>query len=329
MSARNPNGHYDEAEKAYIQMTSAGRLDESASAFFARELTYIRAQVLEVAKAPLNAFRIFPVQTEVPAGAAFAVQRIYDSFGIAKVISNYADDLPRADVAGQETPVTVKTLGASYGYNVVEIEHAQFAGEPLEMYKANAARRAIDQKINQIAWFGDAANGIQGFIDNPNLTAVAIPADGQQNGGTNSTQFIHKTPDQIIRDINTLINAIDLATNNVEFPNMILLPTTAFDHLVMTPRSQFTDLTILGFLRQAHPDIRFEKVQELNGAGTGGTDLMIAGRFDPDVIRLEVPERLRQLPVEKRNLEYVVDCISRVIGVTIRIPLAFSKGSGV
>ena len=46
-------------------------------------------------------------------------------------------------------------------------------------------------------------------------------------------------------------------------------------------------------------------------------------------VGLEIPERLRQLPVEKRNLEYVVDCISRVIGVTITIPLAFSKAAGV
>jgi hypothetical protein len=109
---------------------------------------------------------------------------------------------------------------------------------------------------------------------------------------------------------------------------MVLLPTEAFDHIVMTPRSQYSDLTILEFLRRSHPDVRFEKVGELDGAGTAGADLMIAGRFDPDVVRLEIPERFRQLPVEKRNLEYVVDCICRFIGVTVTIPMAFSKASG-
>ena len=78
----------------------------------------------KVAKAPMNAFRIFPVKTEVPAGAATAMQRVYDQTGMAKIISNYADDLPRADVVGQEIPTKVLTLGDSYGYNVVEIEHA-------------------------------------------------------------------------------------------------------------------------------------------------------------------------------------------------------------
>jgi hypothetical protein len=323
MGLHNKNGRYDAAEAAYIKST-AQRMDDSFSFFLARELTYIRTRVLEVAKAPMNAFRIFPVQTEIPAGAQVAIQRTYDQTGIAKVISNYADDLPRADVVGVETPVKVMTIGDSYGYNVVEIENAQFAGVNLEMYKAQAARRAVDFKINQLAWFGDAENGITGFLANPNLTSVTLAADGTGS----STKFVDKTPDQIIRDVTQLISAINVATNNVENPNMVLFPTEAFDHIVMTPRSQFSDLTILEFLRRSHPDVRFEKVGELDGAGTAGADLMVAGRFDPDVIRLEIPERFRQLPVEKRNLEYVVDCISRFVGVTITIPLAFSKASG-
>lgn len=323
MGMHNKEGHFDEAERNYIQVT-AKRQDDAFSFFLARELTQIRARVLEVAKAPMNAFRIFPVQTEVAPGAQVAIQRVYDQVGMAKVISNYADDLPRADALGKEVTTKVVTVGDSYGYNVVEVENAQFAGVNLEYYKAQAARRAVDLKINKMAWFGDADNGVTGFINNSNLTAVTLPADGTGS----STKFVDKTPDQIIRDVTNLISAINIATNNVENPNMVLFPTQAFDHIVMTPRSQYSDLTILEFLRRSHPDMRFEKVGELDGAGTGGADLMIAGRFDPDVVRLEIPERFRQLPVEKRNLEYVVDCISRVIGVTITIPLAFSKASG-
>ena len=323
MGMHNKEGRFDEAERNYIQNV-AGRQDEAFSFFLARELTQIRARVLEVSKAPMNAFRIFPVQTEVAPGAATAIQRIYDSTGMAKVIANYADDLPRADAVGKEVVSKVVTVGDSYGYNTMEIEHAQFAGVNLSMYKAQAARRAVDLKINQMAWFGDADHGVTGFIDNPNLTAVTLAADGTGS----STKFTDKTPDQIIRDITKLITAINVATNNVEDPNMVLLPTEAFDHIVMTPRSQYSDLTILEFLRRSHPDVRFEKVGELDGAGTAGADLMIAGRFDPDVVRLEIPERFRQLPVEKRNLEYVVDCIARVIGVTVTIPMAFSKASG-
>lgn len=325
MGKHNPNGRFDEAEKNYILMSGAGRFDESFSAFLARELTYIRTRVLEVRRAPLRAFEVFPVQTDVPAGAATAVQRIYDATGVAKIISNYADDLPRADVVGKEETSKVVTVGNSYGYNIVEVEHAQFAGVNLDMYRANAARRGIDQKINSIAWHGDKSANITGFLNHPNITEVTIPADGTGS----STKFSKKTPEQIIRDVTSMFNAIDVATNNVEYPDTLLLPTEAYDYMVGTPRNSYSDLTILGFLRQAHPDVRFMKVGELSGAGANGGDVMIAGRFEPDVVRLEIPERFRQLPVEKRNLEYVVDCMSRVIGVTILVPLAFSKAEGV
>jgi len=70
------------------------------------------------------------------------------------------------------------------------------------------------------------------------------------------------------------------------------------------------------------------KVGELRAAGAGGKDMMIAGYFDPTYIKLEIPNRFQQLPVDRRNLEYVVDCISRCVGVTVSIPFAFVKAVG-
>ena len=324
MGKHNPKGHFDAAEAEYIKASAAGRLDESASAFFARELSYVRSRVLEVQKAPLNAFVVFPVQTDVPAGAASAEQKIYDAIGVAKIISNYADDLPRADVLAQKIVTPVYTVGDSYGYNVVEIENAAFAGTNIDVYRARAARRAIDQRINTLAWKGDAAHGITGFLYNPNMTTVQLPADGTGS----STRLADKTPAQIIRDVNAVINAVELATNSVEVADTVLLSTAAYDHIAGTPRSDYSDITILDFLKKTHEGVRFMKVAELTGAGAGNKDILIAGKFDPDMVRLEIPERFRQLPVEKRNLEYVVDCLSRVIGVTVVVPIAFAKAVG-
>ena len=73
--------HYDEKEARYLQNVAA--MDEATSVFLARQLTHIRAQTLQVKKAPMNAFRVFPVQTDIPAGAESAVQYIYDAVGMA------------------------------------------------------------------------------------------------------------------------------------------------------------------------------------------------------------------------------------------------------
>ena len=328
MGKHNPQARYDAGEASYIQ--TVGHMDEAASVFLARELQYVRRKVLETPKAPLEAFVVFPVQTEVPAGAESAFQRIYDSLGVAKIISNYADDLPRADVVAKEHAVKLKDVGAAYGYNVSEIRSAQFAGINLPSMKARAARRAIDEALNRIAWKGDDANNIIGFLNNPNIASAIIANDGNSNGGTSSTKFIHKTTAQIVRDVNKVIQSIPDNTNQVETANTVLLAPEAYNVLATTARTDHSDITILEFLRKTHPEItRWMKVGALKGAGTGGSDLMIAGRFDPDYIKFEIPVRYNQLPVEIRNLEYIVNCMARVVGVTVTLPMAFEKAEGV
>ena len=71
------------------------------------------------------------------------------------------------------------------------------------------------------------------------------------------------------------------------------------------------------------------KVAELAGAGAGGKDVFYAGAFDDEHVAFEIPVRFDQLPVEKRNLEYVVDCVAKTVGVSVIYPLAFCKAVGV
>ena len=322
--------HYDAAEAKYIEMNSAGKMDEAASVFLARELSQVRRKVLEVPKAPLTAFQVFPVQTEVAAGAETAFQRIYDDVGMAKIIGDYADDLPRVDIVAKEVPVKVKGIGAAYGYTVNDIRHAQFAGVNLTARKALAVRRAIDQKLNRLAWQGDSEHNIIGFLNNPNITVYLVPADGNQNSGANSTQFIHKTVEQIINNMNEFLRAIPEATNEIEVPDTVLLPPAVYDKLATTARTTNSDLTVMEFLQKTHPEIRrWIKVGELKDAGTNGKAVMFAGKFEPDYVQFEIPLRFEQLPVERRNLEFVVNCVCRAIGVTVSYPNAFVKAEGV
>lgn len=318
----NKEARYDESEARYIEMQ--GRFDAGESVFLARELTHIRAQVLTVKKAPLNAFSVFPVQTDVPSGAETAIQRIYDSVGMAEIISNYASDLKRADILAKENSVKVFSLGDSYGYNYKEIKNAQYAGKNLDALRAQAAKRGIDLKLNTIAWKGDNKHNIIGFLNNSNITTYTLPADGTGN----VTNINKKTETQIIRDFNNFLQSIPTATNEVEQANTVLLPPAVYAHLATTRLSD-SDRTLLDFLKQVHPEItRWMKVGELKGAGASGADMMVAGYFDPMYIKFEIPTRFDQLPVQARNLEYVVPCVAEAIGVTVSMPSAFVTATG-
>ena len=315
----------DMDEAKYIENSSAGKFKQDDALFIAQELNYIRSRALEVEHSPLNSFRVFPQETDVPAGAETALQLVYDSVGMAKIVADYGDDLPRAEAVATTIPAKVYTVGDSYGYNYVELEHARLANVNLEARKALSARRGIDLKLNNIAWFGDAEHGIVGFINNPNIATVTIPADGTGS----SALFVDKTPDQIIRDMNAIINEVSNNTNGVEMPDTVLLAPAVYDLLESTPKSQYSDRTILEFLRGAHPEVtRWMKIGELKGAGTGATDMVIAGVFRPEYIRQENPVRFEQLPVQYRNLEYVVPCVSRTLGVTINVPICFASAYG-
>lgn len=316
------NVNYDERD--YNAAMASGNFDAAGSAFVARQLTMVRAQVLRVKKASLNAFNVFPVTTDIPVGAETALQRVYDSVGVAEIISNWADDLPRVDILAQETSVNVKMLGDAYGYNYREVQNAQFANINLSAEKGRVAKYAIDYKLNQIAWHGDKEHHITGFLDNPNISEFTLPGDGANN----STKLADKTEEQVFRDLNNFIESIPEATNQVEQANALLLPPAVYT-LLATKRLGDTETTYLNFFRQIHPEItNIAKVLELKGAGQDGKDVMIAGFFDPSYIKFEIPIRFDQRPVEYRNLEYVVNCVASTAGITVVMPFAFAKAYG-
>lgn len=307
-------------------------LDANETVFFARELEYIKAQTYDVMYPQLKATQLIPVSTNAGAGAEAITYQQFDQLGMAKIIANYADDLPRADVKGKEFTAPVRSIGASYGYNVQEIRAAQFANRNLEQRRANAARRAVEQKINNIAWFGDADNNLMGFVNHPNVTRVAAPL----NAGLTSTLWANKTADEILKDMNSLANGIVELTKGVEMPNTLLMPIDQYTLIASTARSANSDTTILEYFLMNNPFIkRVEWVNELKDAGVGvspivaGGDVMIAYDNNPDKLTLEIPQPFEQFPAQERGLEFLVNCHARCAGNIIYYPLSVAIMEGI
>ena len=316
-------------------------LDANEALFFASQLEYVKAKTYQIEYAILKATKLIPVSFEAGPGAETIAYREFDSFGVAKIIANYADDLPRADVKGNEYVSRVRSIGASYGYSIQEIRAAMMAGQNLEQRKANAVRQAFDTKINSIGWFGDADFGLKGLIYNPNITSSAAP-----DGASTNTMWspgggvVDKTPDEILKDMNDLVNGILATTKGNEFPDTLLMPIVNYTHISVTPRSATSDTTILEFFLRNNPLITtVEWVNELgdlvgNGheAVVGGADssnLMIAYRKSPDVLTFEIPQPFEQFPAQERGLEFIVPTHGRCGGVIVYKPLAIAMLEGI
>lgn len=305
-------------------MKQIAHFDSNESAILLRQLDYVKAQTYDVKYAELKARKLIPVSSEADPGAEKIFYRQYDQTGLAKVISNYASDLPRSDVKGKEFFAKVKTLAASYGYNYQEMRAAAFSNVPLEQRRANAARRSIAQLENSIAFFGDAVHGLGGFISNPNISTVTIPDPGS------GTEWVNKTPDEILSDMNLAANSVVEGSLGVEMPDTLLLPLAQYNLVASTARAANSDTTILNYFLQNNPYVKMvEWVNELKDAGTGNADVIMAYRRDPEVLTMEVPSDFQQLELQVKGLEYTIPALERFAGVLIYYPLAIAKGEGI
>jgi len=305
-------------------------LDANESAFFARELEFVKAKTYDKKYPQLKATRLIPVSTEAGPGASSITYQMFDQIGIMKIISNYADDLPRSDVFGKEFTSKVKSLGGSYGYNVQEIREAAMAGRPLNAKKAASVRKANELKVNSLAWFGDTDAGLVGLLNNVNIPAATAVT------GVGGIPWSTKTQAEILKDMNDSVTAIEETTKGVEIPDTILLPIAQWRIISTTNMGTGTDTTIKKYFLDNNPEItsiewvnELDAVSPLPSGGAGPSDIMIVYRKDPDVLTLEIPQPFEQFPAQERNLEFVVPAHSRIGGVIVYYPLAIDITEGI
>ena len=117
--------------------------EEDASVFFARELDHVKSKTYDKLYPQFTVLNNIPRTSDANPGAETITFYSYDKTGLAEIISNYATDLPRADVKGKPTTVQIKSLGASYGYNVQEMRASRLAGKGLDARKAEAVRHGL------------------------------------------------------------------------------------------------------------------------------------------------------------------------------------------
>jgi hypothetical protein len=314
---------YDERDLIAIQNT--GRFDANEGIFFARQLEYVKSRTYDVKRPMLNAMRLFPRSTEAGEGATTITYRQYDGVGMAKIIANYANDLPRADVKGKEFTSPIRSIGDAYGYSTQEIRSALMAGTNLESRKATMAARAQEELINRLAWAGDTVSGLPGLLSNANIPALTLASDGTGS----SKAFTTKTPAQIVRDVQALINLVRTQSKDIHKANAVWMPLEQLSYIAGLKNDTGTDTTVLEFLQRNNPGVSFEAVLELDGAGASGADRMYAGEITADNLTLEIPMMLKQYAPQQQGLEFVVPMESRFGGVLCYYPLALAYADGI
>lgn len=295
-------------------------MDAAESIFFARQLELIEARAYEIKRQPLKATQLVPTQP-VEDWVDTITYRMWDQFGMAKWISAYADDLPRADIKAEETTSKMKAFGVSYGYSIDEIRKAMHTGVALDAMKAAAARRAHDEFLDNVITNGDAAHDLTGFLNLSNTTTYVTP-----NGSNGDTEWTSKNPDEILDDMHGIANGMVASTSEVEAPDTLVLPLDQYTYVATKKVGIDSPMTILQMFLATSPYIKTViPWAKLAGAGAGGSDRMVCYRRDPEVVYAPV-RGFMQMPPQQRNMEFVINCDARSGGVICRYPLAVSYG---
>lgn len=334
-----PSTGYDAADYAALKASNiapalAGnqqmRFDgaEDASIFFARELDYIKSKSYDKIYPEFTALNNFPVTHEVPEGAETMTYYSYEKTGFAEIISNYATDLPRADVKGSPTTAYVKSIGDSYGYSIQEMRASRMAGKSLDTRKAEAARYAVDRKVNEIAFAGDKKHKLMGILSSDNN--IPLFTLSTVNG---KTSWKDKSAAEILDDINSMFAYQSRLTQDVERADTLLLPPAVFID-ISTRQIPNTGFTVKKFLLENAPYLKKIVTAPELSAGNDATnpydsDVALLYTNSAEKFSLEVPMAFYQYPLQNRNLEVIVPCEERVAGIVLYYPLSMLIAVGV
>ncbi|HKI87196.1 MAG TPA: encapsulin [Thermoanaerobaculia bacterium] len=294
-------------------------LDANEALFFEQELEHIKAKTYDVMRRELRHREYVPVSNEAGPGAETISYYQYDQVGTAKLISNYADDLPLANVKGKKFSAPVHSMGIGFAYSVQDIRASQMANKRLEQRDATAAARAVAELEESICAFGDANTGMLGFLNHPNVPII----QAADPGGGRAWIADDKTPEEITKDMGASVQSILDTTSEKEKPNAIILPTLEYGHIAQTKMTSI-EPTILKWFLTNNPWIQsvgtWDKLKTADDAGTGPR--MVTYRRDPDALQLEIPQEFEIFPVQQHNLVFLTPTHARIGGVSFFYPLS-------
>lgn len=321
------------ADNARLAATFADKVDAFFSdaqvgyAFLTPQLHRIEAEVYMTKYPSFDITQFMSVDSSGDMWDVGTLVYSMDNVGQAQFLAGGAFDMPYASTQMSQATRNFHLAGIGYEWNTQELQRAAKLGRALPSDKAQAAVMAADRFIYGIAMTGKnpagtSEKGWTGFTNNGSAPAAQVANDGTSS----SRLWTAKTPDQILRDINSAITLVETGTGETFIADTLVLPTTAYDYIATTPRASGSDMTILSYLKAnntAGTGLAIKKSRALETAGTSTSTRLVAYANNPQVIKFHLPGPHQFLPAfQKASMVYEVAGIMNVGGCEVRVPKA-------
>lgn len=305
-----------------------------AMSFLIRQASLIEPTVYAMRYQEIQYPSLIPVDTSAPEWIQSVTYFSMDGVGKAEWFHGNAQDINKVELTREKFETSVSMAAIGYGYTLEELGTAQLLGMNLTSDKASLARRIAEEKIDQIAFVGDAGKGYTGLVNASSPTATTAPADGTGS----ATTFASKTPDQILRDINGQLIGMFTGTLGAEIANTLLLPYSVLLDLSTRRIDAVNQTTILEWIERNNVYTRTTgqpltirgMFGYLDTAGASSSKRMVAYNRSPEVLKMHLPMTFRFLPAWQTGpMKFDVPGIFRAGGVDIRRPKAVRYLDGI
>lgn len=216
----------------------------------------------------------------------------------------------QTDVAKTITPLNL--WGMELGYTIPELESSIKVNRPIDATKHDGIRIKYQMDVDMIAYKGDATVNSFGLINSPQITATNVGT------GVAGNTWALKTPSEILTDVNKILANAWAATGFTFVPTKLLLPPVQFAFINAQIVSTAGNRSTLNYLKensltnaQNGRPLEIVPVKWLTGAGSGGTDRMVAYTQDQSRVRIPLTP-MQNTPVEYRNIHLLTYYYCRI-----------------
>lgn len=296
--------------------------------FFQEQLEAARQDIIEkdvIYELSLANGKYIRISNEIPECIPAYEFRYYTRLGQAKVKLNRDSSVPTINEMVDTRMVKVFPVRLGFDIETDELDLSRVLGRNIISEKLQTVREGIDQKLDIIAFQGEPGTTMQGLATNSNVSVISLPADGNQNGGTNSASWINKTPLQILRDLNIIIMKVPEQTKLTRSINRLLIPQSKYLYLQTTPFNPETGKSILAvFLENIAVAPNGGAVEIvghpiLEGLGTGGVGRVVGYDTRSNGNQFHIPQGgdFRDMDASYSNTTWRVPCQAKTAGVQI------------
>ncbi len=297
-------------------------------AFLQSQAAYVEPEVFMLDYADIQYPRLLPVVTTADPWAGQITYYSQDGTGQAEFLATHGTDFPFVEVSRAQHDVRIENLGIGYEYNYFELGLAMRLGNNLTTDRAEMARRAYEEKLDDIALNGVPEMGWDGLLDHDQVPTKSAAANGQWSNSNVDGLAMAK-------DVNDLLGDVWSDSKQVYLADTIAMSPSRFNLAATTPIGDNADHVVMDWLKQNNTytmvtgqPLMFTTLRQLETAGEGGTQRMIAYQRDPRVLRYHIPMPLQFLPAQQVLTRYCVPGVFRVAGLEIRLPNAIRYFDG-